>query len=322
MKRRFVGKAEVSLTEIGFGASAIAGLYRAVSRDAAEETLTTAWEAGIRYFDTAPFYGFGLSERRLGDFLRDKPRESYVLSSKVGRLLHPAPDHEVPDHGFVDPLPFRPDYDYTYDGVMRSLESSLARLGLNRIDILYVHDIGAYTHGPEADRHLRDLLSGGIRALDELRTEGAIRAFGLGVNEVEICLEVLKEVDLDCLLLANRYTLLDRTAGMELIPECSRRGVSLVIGGVFNSGILATGPVPGAHYEYGPAPQEILDRVASLERIASSHGVSLAAAALQFPLRNPAVSSVLIGTAKPESLIRNLRLLEQPIRPQVWDAFA
>ena len=322
MKRRQIGKTALEVTEISLGGAAIGGLYRAVTRQDADETLAVAWDAGIRYFDTAPFYGFGLSERRIGDFLRDQPRETYVLSTKVGRLLRPVPEDQVPDHGYVEPLPFTVDYDYTYDGIMRSVEFSLARLGLNRIDVAFVHDIGAYTHGAEANRkHQRDLLKTGLKALDKLKSEGTISAYGLGVNEVQVCLDVLARAPLDCILLAGRYTLLDRAAAATLLPLCAEVGTSLVIGGVFNSGILATGPIAGAHFDYGPADENILHRVEKLQSIAKDAGVTLAAAALRFPLRHPAVATVLIGTAKPSSLRRNLDLLGAEIPERVWPRF-
>lgn len=310
MKKRRIGDTALEVTEVSFGGAAIGGLYRACPREAAMDTLERAWQAGLRYFDTAPFYGFGLSERRVGDFLRDKKRGDYVLSTKVGRLLSPVPDDQVPDLGYVDPLPFRVDYDYSYDGIMRSVEFSYARLGLNRIDILFVHDIGVYTHGVEkTNMHFRQLMDGGLRALEELKSAGTIAAYGLGVNEVQICLDVLAEAPLDCILLAGRYSLLDRSAEEKLLPLCRARNTSLVIGGVFNSGILATGPVPGATFDYGPAPAEVFAQVAALEATAQAHGIPLAAAALQFPLREPAVATVLIGTSKPSSLARNLDLL-------------
>ncbi|TIT48537.1 MAG: aldo/keto reductase, partial [Mesorhizobium sp.] len=260
---------------------------------------------------TAPFYGFGLSERRFGDFLRDKPRDSYVLSTKVGRLFRPVPEDQIPDHSYIDPLPFALDYDYSYDGIMRSVEFSYARLGLNRIDILFVHDIGVYTHGVEKTKlHFRQLMDGGLKALEELKSSRIISAYGLGVNEVQISLDVLRQAPLDCILLASRYSLLDRTAEAELLPLCRQRQTSLIIGGVFNSGILATGPVPGAHFDYRPATQNILDRVGAMEKIAAEGGYPLAAAAFQFPLHEPAVASVLTGTAKPANLARNLQLLD------------
>ncbi|MCO4319481.1 aldo/keto reductase [Phyllobacterium sp. 21LDTY02-6] len=320
MNIRRIGKTSLAVTEFGFGGAAIGGLYRECSREAAMETLQTAWDSGLRYFDTAPFYGFGLSERRTGDFLRSMPRDSYVLSTKVGRLLRPVPEDQVPDYSYVNPLPFTVDYDYSYDGIMRSFEMSFARLGLNRIDILYVHDIGAYTHGAEKNAvYQRQLLDSGIKALSELKSSGAIAAYGLGVNEVEVCMDVIAHSEIDCILLAGRYSLLDRSAERGLLEECNRRQISLVIGGVFNSGILATGPVPGAHFDYGPASEEVLQKVRSLEEIARSNGVPLAAAAMQFPLQQPAVANVLIGTAKPASLKRNMELLSVEVPQSVYE---
>ncbi|RUU43574.1 aldo/keto reductase [Mesorhizobium sp. M6A.T.Ce.TU.002.03.1.1] len=314
MKKRRVGSTALEITEVSFGGAAVGGLYRACPREAAMQTLQVAWDTGLRYFDTAPFYGFGLSERRFGDFLRDKPRDSYVLSTKVGRLFRPVPEDQVPDHSYVDPLPFALDYDYSYDGIMRSVEFSYARLGLNRIDILFVHDIGVYTHGVEKTKlHFRQLMDGGLKALEELKSSKVISAYGLGVNEVQICLDVLRQAPLDCILLASRYSLLDRTAEAELLPLCRQRQTSLIIGGVFNSGILATGPVPGAHFDYLPATQTILDRVGAMEKIAAEGGYPLAAAAFQFPLHEPVVASVLTGTAKPANLARNLQLLDIPV---------
>lgn len=311
---RAIGATPLALTQFGFGGAAIGGLYRECPRDDAIAALQAAWDAGIRYFDTAPFYGFGLSERRTGDFLRSKPRDSYVLSTKVGRLLRPVPDNQIPDHSYVNPLPFAVDYDYTYDGIMRSFEFSFARLGLNRIDMLYVHDIGAYTHGLEKNAvYQKQLLDGGMRALEELKSSGAISAYGLGVNEVEVCMDVIAQSDIDCILLAGRYSLLDRSAERGLLEECRKRKISLVIGGVFNSGILATGPVPGANFDYGPASEDILNRVRSMETVAKSHSVPLAAAAMQFPLREAVVANVLIGTAKAASLNRNMDLLNVTI---------
>jgi len=316
MNKRRVGTTALEVTEISFGGAAIGGLYRACPREAAMATLETAWNAGLRYFDTAPFYGFGLSERRTGDFLRDKPRSSYVLSTKVGRLFRPVPQDQVPDHSYVDPLPFALDYDYSYDGIMRSVDFSYARLGLNKIDILFVHDIGAYTHGVEKTKlHFRQLMEGGLKALEELKSSGAISAYGLGVNEVRICLDVLKRAPLDCILLASRYTLLDRSAEAELLPLCRQRQTSLIVGGVFNSGILATGPVEGAHFDYLPATRDILQRVGAMRKIAAEGGYPLAAAAFQFPLHEPVVASVLTGTAKPTNLTRNLELLGVEVPP-------
>ncbi|MBO9628428.1 MAG: aldo/keto reductase [Shinella sp.] len=322
MKTRTIGRTGLAVTEFSFGTAALGGLYRACPRDVALATLQAAWDEGLRYFDTAPWYGFGLAERVTGDFLRDKPKSDYVLSSKVGRIMFPVPDDKVPSYGYVDPLPFDVRYDYSYDGIMRSVELSHARLGLNRIDMLYVHDIGVYTHGAERNAfHMRQFFDSGLKALQELKSSGTIKAFGLGVNEIPVCLDVLHETDLDCILLAGRYTLLDRSAVAELLPLCAAKSTSLVVGGVFNSGILATGPVEGAHFDYMPATVDIAGKVGAMMEIAKSRGVPLAAPALQFPLEHPAVASVLIGTAKPESLHRNMALARLDLSKDIYPAF-
>ncbi|MGE0281879.1 MAG: aldo/keto reductase, partial [Rhizobiaceae bacterium] len=320
MKKRRIGDTRLEVSEYGFGGASLGNLYQVVSREDSMAALDAAWSAGMRYFDTAPHYGFGLSERRFGDYLRHKPRDSYVLSTKVGRLLRPVSEDQVPKLGFVDPLPFKLDYDYSYDGIMRSVDFSYARLGLNRIDILFVHDIGVYTHGVELTKvHMKQFLDGGLKALEELKRSGVISAYGLGVNEVQVCLDVLRQAPLDCILLAGRYTLLDRTAEAELIPLCRKKKTSLVVGGVFNSGILATGPVVGAHFDYGPATPEIQTKVRAMMKLAADGGYPLAAAALEFPLQNDTVATVLIGTAKASSLTRNMKLLKTKIAPPDFD---
>jgi D-threo-aldose 1-dehydrogenase len=322
MQTRKIGRTDLSVTEYSFGAAGLGGLYRECTRDAAMATLDAAWDAGLRYFDVAPYYGLGLAERRVGDFLREKPRDSFALSTKVGRLLHPVPEGAVPDYSYVKPLNFDVQYDYSYDAIMRSVEFSYARLGLNRIDILYVHDIGVYTHGAAHNAvYLKQLLDSGLKALEELKAGGVIAAYGLGVNEVPVCLEVMRRADIDCILLAGRYTLLDRSAVAELLPLCEMKKTSLIVGGVFNSGILATGPVEGAHFDYMPASGEIREKVGAMERIALERGVPLAAAAMQFPLDNPVVASVLFGTAKPESLRRNADALRHKLSSEDFAAF-
>lgn len=323
MKTRRIGKTGLDVTEYSFGGASLGNLYQPVTRDDAVAALDSAWQAGMRYFDTAPHYGFGLSERRFGDYLRDKPRDSYVLSTKVGRLLKPVPEDQVPNLGFVDPLPFKLEYDYGYDAIMRSVEDSYQRLGLNRIDILFVHDIGVYTHGVElTELHMKQFLDGGLKALEELKSGGVISAYGLGVNEVEVCLNVMRRAPIDAILLAGRYSLLDRSAEAELLPLCRETQTSLVIGGVFNSGILATGPKPGAHFDYGPASEDILSKVGAMEQVAAEGGYPLAAAALQFPLDEPSVATILIGTAKASSLKRNMTLLANEVPRQDFAKFA
>jgi D-threo-aldose 1-dehydrogenase len=315
---RALGTTGLHLTELGFGGGAIGGLYAPVGRDTAMAAMQGAWEAGMRYFDTAPFYGFGLSERRVGDFLRDK--SGYVLSTKVGKMLRAVPRDQVPDHGFVDPLPFAVDFDYSYDAIMRSFDFSLARLGLNRIDILYVHDLEKRSLGAAYEDHFKTFMKGGLNALDALKSQGAIAGYGLGVNDVSAVLNVMSRARLDCLLLAGRYTLLDRTGAAEVMPKCLSAGTGVVIGGVFNSGILATGAVPGAHYDYGPASADITARVTAMEAEAKRQGTTLPAAAMRFVLDHPAVVSVLIGSAKASSLARNAALLRD-VPALDWAAF-
>tara|TARA_B110000208_G_scaffold84041_1_gene106640 strand:- start:12012 stop:12995 length:984 start_codon:yes stop_codon:yes gene_type:complete len=321
MKTRSLGRTSLELTEFSFGAAALGNLYAPVAREAAMATMQAAWDGGMRYFDTAPFYGHGLSERRTGDFLQAQSRENFVLSTKVGKMLRAVPVDQVPDYGFVDPLPFAVDFDYSHDAILRSVEFSLARLGLNRIDIIYVHDLERGSLGASFDEHFKTFMDSGIKALEELKSAGLIAAYGLGSNEVSSILDVMNRVKIDALLLAGRYTLLDRTATAKLMPLCEEHGVGVVIGGVFNSGILATGAVPGAHFDYGPPNADISARVTAMADHAGRNGATLAGAALQFPLQHPAVSSVLIGSAKPSSLQRNFGLMETPLEPTIWPGF-
>jgi D-threo-aldose 1-dehydrogenase len=311
----------LSLSEIGMGTASLGNLYRAMDDDDARETLSVALGADLRYFDTAPHYGRGLSERRLGDALRGLA--GVTLSSKVGRLMRP--DASIVDDrerdGFRSPMPFRAEYDYTYDGVMRSYEASLQRLGLARIDILYIHDIGQMTHGADHEWTWSQLTTGGgFRALEALRGEGSISGFGLGVNEVAVCLDALVQAHLDVILLAGRYTLLEQAPLDDLLPACAKAGTSVVIGGPYNSGILATGVKGGRlpYYNYAPAPPEVIARVAGLEAVAERHGVKLAAAALQFPLAHPQVVSVIPGLGAPRHVAQTLELYRETIPADFW----
>ena len=318
---RRIGKTTLSVTELGFGAASLGNLYRIVSDDDARETSTTAIDAGIAYFDTAPYYGLGLSERRVGDALRG--RSGIVLSTKVGRLLKASPNvhGNAERHGFCSPMPFEPEFDYTFDGVMTSWEASRHRLGLAHIDILYVHDVGSLTHGDRHDTTFRQLTDGGgFRALEQLRAAGEVQAFGLGVNETAVCLEAMKHAHLDVILLAGRYTLLEQRSLDDLLPACTQSGTSIVVGGPYNSGILATGTQHGGplHYDYGIAPQVIVDRVRRLEAQCERHGVPLAAAALQFPLAHPQVASVIPGLGSPRHIERTLTLHKTRIPDAFW----
>ena len=312
---------ELAFTELGFGAAPLGNLYRPLTEKEARATLDTAWAHGCRYYDTAPLYGLGLSETRLNGFLRAKPRDSYVLSTKIGRLLQLCPPAEKSrPQAFFETPSRREVFDYSRDGVLRSIEFSLERLGVDHIDVVYAHDVDVFTHGtPEAaDARIKEFMSGGYRALVELREQGAIKAFGAGVNEWQIAERLAREGDFDVFLLAGRYTLLEQDAVTSFLPLCVEKGIGVVIGGPYNSGILATGPKPGAHYNYAPAPPDVLQRVREIEAVCKTHGVKLAEAALRFPLSHPAVVSVIPGGQKPGEVRRNADMAHAKIPPALW----
>jgi D-threo-aldose 1-dehydrogenase len=306
------------------GGAPLGNLFAPLEESDAEGVVRAALAAGVSYFDTAPHYGHGLSEHRMGRVLRSVPRERFVLSTKVGRLLAADPAAPRDQHGYVATLPFTQRYDYTADGVRRSLDDSLQRLGLARVDLVFAHDIDATTHGDAHAARLRDLFEGGLPALAALKAEGRIAGYGIGVNEVDICLRTLAHCDLDVILLAGRYTLADQEALARLLPECLRRGVTVVLGGPFNSGILATGATPPGgrtpYFNYAPAPQAMIDRVAAIEAACREFGVALKAAALQFPRGHPAVGCVLAGARSPAEVMENARLAGDPIPAEFWAA--
>jgi D-threo-aldose 1-dehydrogenase len=305
----------IALPPLGLGTAGIGNLYRPMSDAQAEELLAAAWASGIRYFDTAPFYGLGRAETRLGRFLSGL-REPVLVSTKVGRVLEPVDPGSVPEVGFADPLPFAPRFDYSRDGILRSFDESVSRLG--RVpDIVLIHDIGERTHRREGNAaHMAALRAGGFQALEELRASG-VKGIGLGVNEVEIGLTLLGEVQLDAILLAGRHTLLDRSAG-PLLRSAEAKGAAVIAAGVFNSGILATGARPGARFDYLSASRDILDRVAAMERVAARYGAPLPALALQFPKRDEAVTTVLLGAASVRELESSLANLGQPVPDEAW----
>lgn len=309
----------LELPRLGFGTAAIGNLYRVVDDAQAEATLAAALDGGIRYFDTAPHYGFGLAEHRLGRAIAG--REDVILSTKVGRLLVPT-EATGERHGFVDAWPYEPRFDYSRDGVLRSFEASLGRLGRSRVDILFAHDLGRLTHGERHAAHLGDFLGGGHAAMRALKEEGAVSVIGIGVNEVAVCLDLLNRVELDVILLAGRYTLLDRAAADRLLPLCAARGVRLVIGGPYNSGILAR-PLAEAtdpRFNYEAADADTLRRVRALEAACAAQGVTLPVAALHFPLRHPAVASVIPGMASPAEVADNLARFHAAVPDTVWTA--
>jgi len=317
--KRPLGRTGLDVTIASYGGGSVGNFSRHLDNAQANAILAAAWDAGIRYFDTAPFYGRGRSERRLGLFLDEKPRDEFVLSTKVGRMLEHRPGGAEEDGLFVNPSPFDPFWDYSYDGVMRSFDYSLHRLGLSRVDILYVHDIGARLHGEDAAIQLRTLQDGGLKALEDLRASGAIKGYGLGVTEADVCLDCLDYGDPDAFLLASRYTLAEQAEALPLLQKCLERTVSLVIGGVFASGILATGPVPGALYDYAPASDEAIEHVRRLQEVCERHDTSLSAAALQFPLMHPAVATVLLGAGTLRSLEQCIAGLSAEIPEALWD---
>ncbi|WP_076068528.1 aldo/keto reductase [Sphingomonas montana] len=313
-----------ALGRLGFGAGSVGNLYRAMPDVDAAATLQCAWDAGLRYFDSAPHYGFGLSEKRVGSALaRLDPDVAAIVSTKVGRRLDAVPpgtDLSLPRQAFVTPEPFESIFDYSYDAVMRSYEASRVRLRRDRIDILYAHDLGRMAHGADHPRRFAEFMDGGYRAMHALRAVGAVGAIGLGVNETRICEEVMAVADIDVVLLAGRYTLLEQDALESFLPLCVRRDVKIVLGGPYNSGILAKGVRHGGelHYDYQPAPAAIVARVGAIEALCASHGVPLAAAALQLPLAHPQVVSVIPGLGSAAQVSQAVTLMATAIPPALW----
>ena len=316
------GGAALELTELGFGTAPLGNLYRAISDDDAHAILERAWAGGVRFYDTAPLYGLGHSERRLGALLRDKPRDEYVLSTKAGRLLEVCPPAERVGHGKWFEVPSRREvYDYSYDGIMRSLEFSLERLGADRVDILLVHDIDVRNQGSkaESDAQIDTFMASGYHAMVSLRDQGVVKAIGGGVNEWDVCETLTERGDFDLFLLAGRYTLLEQEALGSFLPLCESRGIGIVVGGPYNSGILATGAKPGAFYDYEPAPKSVLERVERLGEVCASHGVRLVDAAFRFPLLHPCVVSVIPGGQRVAEVESNVRAAQASIPPDLWD---
>jgi len=309
------GRTDLRATRLGVGTVPIAGLYEPVSSDQAQATLRHAYGLGVRYFDTAPLYGYGTAEQRLGHFLASIPRHEVLVATKVGRLLQDQRPGDEPNHrGPVQTRQFKsgselePVFDFSYDGALRSLEASLERLGTDRVDVLLIHD---------PDDHYAEALNGAYPALEKLRSQGVIGAIGAGMNQPQMLARFARETDMDCFLMAGRYTLLDQTALDELLPLCAARNISVVIGGVFNSGILAN-PREHATYNYQPAERSVVERALRIDRVCARHGVPIAAAAVQFPLAHPAVATVLTGVRSPAEIEDNARLFQFPIPDELW----
>lgn len=304
-----IGKTGLEVTRLGMGAAPLAGLFHDVDEASALRTIDRALALGINFLDTAPHYGHGKSETYLGQALAGVPRDSYILATKVGRLLVPAAPVEIEQSAFENPLPFKPVFDFSYDGVMRSVEESLKRLNIKRIDILHIHD---------PDEHEREALEGAFPALARLRRDRLIGAVGAGMNQTEMLARFAREAEFDCFLLAGRYTLIDHGGLEELLPLCARKNISIIIGGPYNSGVLATGAQPGATFNYADAPDSILEKVRKVAEVCTRHGVPMKAAALQFPLAHPAVASIIPGARSVEEIEDNFHLIRHPIPADFW----
>ncbi|MEN3280536.1 MAG: D-threo-aldose 1-dehydrogenase [Solirubrobacteraceae bacterium] len=310
-----LGRSSVAVTWLSLGTGPIGGMYSAVSDEQASATIERAWDLGVRYFDTAPAYGLGESEERLGRALAKRPRDEYVVATKVGRLLRrdPSPDLALDlaaPQLFKSSTGLTPVYDYSYDAALLSLEESLTRLGLDRVDIVYIHD---------PDDFYDDALNGAYRALRELREQGVVGAIGVGMNQAEMLTRFAREAEFDCFLIAGRYTLLDQRAREELIPTCEELGISLVAAGVFNGGILAD-PEKRPVFDYAPAQPEVLARAKAIDALCREHGVPLAALAVQFPLAEPAYATTLVGACSPEEVEHNVRAFATAVPAALWDA--
>ncbi len=316
---RKLGRTGLTVSTLGFGSAPLGDIYEVLDDATAIATVETAAASGVTLFDTAPLYGQGSAEHRIGTALRRRPRGSYVVSTKVGRVLSPAPKGRIKTSRFVGGLEFDVTNDYTYDAAMRSHEHSLMRLGLPAVDILLIHDADAWTHGPEAgEARYREAMDGAYRALEKLRSEGVVKGIGLGLNDPAFMARYLRDGDFDCILMAGRYSLLEQPALAEVLPLCTSKNVGVILGGVFNSGILATGPIPDARYNYTPAPPAIVEKVTRIERVCASHGVPLPTAAMHFPLGHPAVSSLALGAVTPAEVKANVAAMSTPVPSALW----
>ncbi len=316
-KNKF-GRVDLEVTAFGFGTAPVGNIFREIDEETSDGMFQAAWDAGVRYYDTAPMYGHGLAELRTGQSLRWKNRDDLVLSSKVGRRLVPAKRSDIDFAPWTNAAPFNLEFDYTYDGTMRAFEDSLQRLALERMDICFIHDIDVFTRGDAQPDVFKQAMDGAWKALAKLRDEGVVSAIGVGVNEWQVCQAALEVRDFDCFLLAGRYTLLEQEAQDTFLPMCEARGAAVVVGGGFNSGILATGAREGAKYNYAPAPAEIMDRVAKIEAVCADHQVPLPAAALQFVVAHPAIPSLIAGTRTIAQLEQNLNWFRHEIPADFW----
>ena len=316
---RKLGRTGIDVTILGFGGAPLGDIYQRLDDATAIATVEAAAEAGITHFDAAPLYGQGIAEHRIGTALRRRPPGSFTISTKVGRLLVPAPNGRTKTTRYVGGLSFDVVHDYGYDAAMRSLEHSLMRFGLPKVDVVLIHDADAWSHGPElGEQYYRTAMSGAYKALEKLRSEGVIKGIGIGLNDPVYAARYLREGDFDCMLLAGRYSLLEQPALAEVLPLAQKKNVGVLLGGVFNSGILATGPVAGAKYNYTDAPPAILEKVRAIARVTTAHGVALPTAAMHFCLGGPAVSSLVLGAVTADEVLSNVAALSQTVPAALW----
>lgn len=317
---RQLGSTAVKTSALGLGGAPIGGFRYTLSEDQGAATIAAGYEEGLRYFDTSPYYGYGRSELLYGHALRSRPRDSFVLSTKVGRWMAPLGAGETVAGWRSGGLPFKPTFDYSRNGTLRSIEQSLLRLGMTRIDVVLIHDVDVISQGSqaEADRRFAETMAGCYPALVELRRAGVIRAIGTGLNETAMTLRFAREADLDCVMLAGRYTLLEQGALDDLLPLCDKKGMSMLLAAPFNSGILAMGARDGATYDYKPAPPPVLDKVRRIEAVCTRHGVELPTAALQFPLAHQRLASIVAGATKPSEVRENVARMARPIPADLW----
>jgi D-threo-aldose 1-dehydrogenase len=322
LPKRRIGKTKLEVTTLGLGGAPMGGFRATISDAEAAALVETAWQDGVRYYDTSPFYGYGRSELRMGAALREKPREEYVLSTKVGRILHPLrPGEKKPADFRENGLPgFSPEFDYSYDGVMRSLEHSHHRLGMAKIDIALIHDVDFWTIKDRdvLNQRFKTVMDSGFKALDELRKAGVIGAIGVGINESDTSLRFIQAGDFDCMLLAGRYTLLEQGGLAEFLPECVKRNVSVILGGPYNSGILTGGVKAGATHDYVPAAAPLIEKAQKIEAVCKRHGVELGAAAMQFPLFHPAMAAVIPGALAVREVKENVSRIGAKIPSDLW----
>jgi D-threo-aldose 1-dehydrogenase len=318
MKNRKCGKTNLNLSEIGFGTAPVGNIFKEVDDIQANLVIETAYKKGVRYFDTSSQYGHGLAEIRLGQALRKYNRDDFVISTKVGDVLRARRCKIPPKNKFINKLPLYLEYDYTYDGIMRCFEDALQRLGFNKIDILYVHDLDPYIHSPDLfDKYFRDFITSGYLALRKLRDTKAVQAIGFGIRSVSTCMKALNTGDYDCFMLQGGYTLLEQFALADFFPECKKRGITVNLAGAFCSGILATGS-KGGYFHYEKADKKTLEKVYRIESICKHYNISLKALAINFPLKHEVISSVVVGSQRVDYLEQNIDCYNTKIPHQLW----